>query len=217
MRPLTKNNLKHFYFNKYFVTPFKQKRYPISYCYHYKAIWFRTYKVASRTIHHLLKENSPEKSYIYSSPVSYQPDRYKDFFKFTFVRNPLDRFFSIWKGMVLKRNYFEFPESEYQKMKDFQNFLDWVESKNFTNADIHLVPQHKLIDTDHVDFVGRFENFEEDLLKVADEINLPVEKSNLVHRNKSPRKELSIEEKDRERILRLYQKDVELFYPHLEF
>lgn len=216
MRPLTKNNLKHFYFNKYLVTPFKQKRYPISYCYHYKAIWFRTYKVASRTIHHLLKDASPEKGYLYSSPVSYQPERYDDFFKFTFVRNPLDRFISIWKGMVLKRNYFGFSKQKYQKMQDFKTFLDWVEDKDFGKTDIHLVPQHKLVDLENIDFVGRFENFEEDFLKVANEIDLPIEESDLIHRNKSPKKEINLDDAERKRIFELYPKDVELFYPHLQ-
>lgn len=215
MNSLSLKNFSHFYFNKYLVTPFINNKYPISYCYHYNALWFRTYKVASRTIHHLLDESSPDDQYVYSSPVSYLPSRYSDFFKFAFVRDPVDRFISIWSGMVLKRNYFGFSEREHQKMKDFKTFLNWVEKKGINKNDIHLVPQHELIDINNIDFLGRFETFQDDFLMVASELDIPIDESDIQHRNKSPNFEVKIDEDDRNRIINLYRKDIEIFYPNL--
>ena len=49
---------RHFYWNKYVLKLFKKERFFMSYSYRYKAIWFRNYKVASRTINNYLTADS---------------------------------------------------------------------------------------------------------------------------------------------------------------
>lgn len=216
MQPLTPENLRHYYFNKYLVSPFKKDKYHISYCYDYKALWFRTYKVASRTINYCFKEESQYKGYFYSSEVSYIPSLYSSFFKFAFISNPVDRFISIWKGMVLKRNYFEFSEDEYSKMKNFESFLTWVENQDIESADVHLLPQNKLIDLNNIDYLGRFKNFSNDFLEIANEIDLSISEEDLIHKNKSPKIDFTLNSEDKKRIIKIYHKDVKLFYPRLD-
>ncbi len=216
MRPLTPNNLKHFYFNKYIISPLKKDKYHISYCYDYNALWFRTYKVASRTINYCLEEASQDNGYVYSSEVSYVPSLYSNFFKFAFIRDPVDRFVSIWKGMVLKRNYFKFSKEKYFEMKNFESFLEWVEGQDIENADVHLLPQHMLIDLNNIDFIGRFESFSDDFLEVANEIDLSISEEDLIHKNKSPKIDFALSAKQRKRIIQIYRKDVDIFYPRLK-
>ena len=154
------NKLKHFYFNKYIVSQFSEKKYFLSYNFKYKALWFRTYKVASRTINEHMKESSPG-DYIYSSEVGYIPRIYKNFFKFAFVRHPVDKFISAWKDKVLNQNYFQFDTDIYEKMKNLDHFIDWVETLNINNCDEHLRAQNAIIDLENVNFIGYFENFDD--------------------------------------------------------
>src|SRR5690606_774943 len=117
------NKIRHFYFNKYLVKPFSKNRYYLSYDFKHKALWFRVYKVGTRTIDHQLKTGGDKRDYIYSSAVSYLPSMYKDYFKFAFVRNPIDRFLSGWKDKVINKNYFKFDTNQHEKMKDINNYI----------------------------------------------------------------------------------------------
>ena len=81
---------KHFYKNKYLVSLLKDERYYLTYNYKYKCLWFRTYKVASRTINQHFLDNTPQNQYIYGHQTSYQPSENQDYLKFEFVRNHFD-------------------------------------------------------------------------------------------------------------------------------
>jgi len=202
--------LKHFYLNKYIVSPIIGRKYFLSYSYTYKALWFRTYKVASRSINQHFIDNSKKDQYIYSSKVGYLPHMFKNYFKFAFVRNPMDKFISAWKQKVLMTNSFRFANDVHEKMKDLNYFLDWVESLDINNCDEHLQSQNSMIDLSNIDFVGRFESFEADFNHVAQQINLP-KKTNL-HSNKSLDLGVELSADNERRIRKLYEKDFELFY-----
>jgi hypothetical protein len=53
----------------------------MSYSYRYKAIWFRNYKVASRTINNYLTADSKPGSLIYGSAMPYSKRAVRDFYK----------------------------------------------------------------------------------------------------------------------------------------
>ena len=205
--------IQHFYFNKYIVKPFSRRRYFLSYSFKYKALWFRVYKVSTRTIDAHLKEASG-RNYIYSSSVGYIPSLYRNYFKFAFVRDPVDRFLSAWRDKVVNRNYFNFDEEIHERMKNLPDFIDWVRTLNIEKCDEHLRAQYALIDLNNIDFIGRFENFENDFRSVADKINLPLKE--IYHLNKTEDdeaiKDISLKvEKD---IISLYRKDCQIFYPN---
>ncbi len=202
---------KHFYKNKYLLSLFAKRKYTISYNYKYKCLWFRTPKVGSRSIHQHFLENTPKDQYIYSSAVGYDPDDFKNWYKFAFVREPTDRFISCWKDKVLNHNMFEFDPATHEKMKDLSNFITWVESQNIDEAEEHLRSQHVLIDLDNLNFLGKLESFEADLKAIAEAIGMPL---NAMHRkNISGEREIGLSDSDRARIRKIYTKDYELLYP----
>lgn len=202
---------RDFYVNKYVVSPLARKTYYLSYNYKYKTLWYRTYKVGSRTIRAHFKENTPGNQDIYSSEVGYLPGIMGSFYKFAFVREPVDKFLSAWKNKVLEKNYFKFSEKEHKRMKDLPKFIDWVESLDIDNCDEHLRSQNSLIDLNEVDFIGRFENFEEDFHKLCRTVGLPIKK--IPVKNKSKLKGPQVSSASKRRIVKIYEKDYRIFYP----
>jgi len=212
MIKITRYKFRHFYLNKYLVSLFKSKKYHLSYEYNHKVLWFRTYKVASRTIDKKLRDHSKPNSYIYASQMSYLPWMFKKYFKFAFVRNPEQRFISAWKDKVLKQNYFHFPESEYERMKELDYFLSWVERLDITKCDEHLRSQTSLIDLNNIDFIGRLENFENDFKVISQ--YLGEEDFKMEFLNQSKKQEVQLTDEQKRRIHQLYRKDFQIFYPN---
>ena len=209
---MNRYKFKHFYKNKYLLSPFAKRKYTISYNYKYKCLWFRTTKVGSRTIHLHFQENTPENQYIYSSAVAYNPDDFNEWFKFAFVREPTDRFISCWKDKVLNNNMYDFDSETHAKMKVLSNFISWVEGQNIDEAEEHLRSQHILIDLDNLNFLGKLESFDADLKTVAEAIGMPIKENH--RKNTSGEKKIELSDTDRLRIRKIYVKDYELLYPN---
>lgn len=95
-----------------------------------------------------------------------EQSQYKEFFKFSFVRNPWSRLVSEYKWHRYYRKYtfkdwllkFSPNEGEILTMKDENRWR-------------HVMPQHKYIFSPNgeclVDFIGRFENLEADFQQVG--------------------------------------------------
>jgi len=99
-------------------------------------------------------------------------------------------------------------------MQDFDRFLSWVEGQDVTKCDEHLRAQTSIIDIPNMDFIGRFENFDEDFAKVAEELGTPYEKEVRLNVNRSTKK-VELTDDQRRRLQRIYSKDYEVFYPEL--
>lgn len=208
----TTYKFRHFYLNKYLIKPFSKNRYFLSYDYAHKALWFRVYKAATRSIDHHLKSESAEGQYIYSSEVGYCPSMFKNYFKFAFVRNPETRFISGWKDKVLNQNYFHFGPEEHEEMKHLDAFIQWVKTLDVRTCDEHLRAQYALIDLNHIDFLGRFESFNRDFEYVAGKIGLKTYKP--VHLNQTQKDSgIEISEAQKRALFEIYRKDFEFFYP----
>jgi hypothetical protein len=65
-----------------------------------------------------------------------------------------------------------------------------------------------------MDFIGRFENFDEDFAKVAEKLGTPYEKEVKLNVNRSTKK-VELNDDQRRRLQALYRKDYEVFYPEL--
>ena len=203
----------HFYFNKYVLSLFISKRYFIAYDFKKKVIWYRVAKVGTRSILKLFeKENGSD--FLYPSATAYNPRLYKKYYKFAFVRNPYDRFISSWKDKVVERNYFHFPDLELEKMKDINNFIGWVEKQNIEKCDEHIRSQYSLIDVEQLDFLGRFESFNEDFKKVAQKLNIKLKE--VPHLNSTKKKEVTLTSEQKCRIKKIYEKDFSTFYSGIE-
>ncbi len=105
---------------------------------------------------------------------------WNEYFKFTFIRNPYERLFS-WYNMIDKSRGNPGPNifhSYIQKnIHSFSSFI--MDDKNFQG--IHKLPpqrvsQFKKISENGrviVDFIGRYENINEDFSYICEKINIP--------------------------------------------
>jgi hypothetical protein len=143
---------------------------------------------------------------------------WKSYFKWAFVREPLDRFIS---------SFFHYPPSHYfkQNVKGFREFVHMMHSMGInTEGSLnggghhhhHFVPQHYfLCDTEGkimVDFVGRFSQIKRDWDYVS--LKISGEKTKLAHERKSDHGHFSSYYGDVETIKmvkEIYKKDYEIF------
>lgn len=138
----------------------------------------------------------------------------KDYFKFTFVRNPWDRFISAYfyfkkygrdgGGDVKMGNIV----NRYNSFKDFAlNFneiptTDWVYP--------HFKEQINWVCGNH-DFIGKSENLQQDFNIVCDKIGIP--HRNLPHSNRSDHKHYTeyYDDETRAIVAQTFSKDIQLF------
>lgn len=102
-------------------------------------------------------------------------EQFDSYFKFAFVRNPIDRLFSTYKYLGYNQ-YLSFDKFIIKKL----DFLICSEKYGF-----FMLSQKDYLYIDNicsVDFIGRFENIKEDFNFVKKKLNL---ESSLLHKNKS--------------------------------
>ena len=135
-----------------------------------------------------------------------------EYFKFGFVRNPWDRAVSDWMLFQTKTYRTSEPFVNYLNvMGVFKRMLKPVESDY--RAD-HILPQCDfLFDSENrpVDFIGRFENLQEDFNTVCDKIGIP--RQQLPHKHKTKHKHYTeyYDDETREIVAEKYAKDIEYF------
>lgn len=140
-------------------------------------MYFDVPKAASTTIRHAFYQNKQSASMI--NPRK----KLASYFKFTFVRNPWDRMVSNWKMFTTSPHRILQMESMTNKdLSSFGNFIDFA----INNANHHWQPQVLFV-PDQLDFIGKFENFDEDmnkLLKILGKEPLKFKKRNTTKRTK---------------------------------
>jgi hypothetical protein len=150
--------------------------------------------------------------------VVFDPAELRRYFKFTFVRDPWDRIHSAYHFLI--RGGFGEHDARWarENIGAFANFDDFV--KRWVNEDnveswVHFRPQHRFIclpgrSTPAVDFVGRFENLEEDYEVVRAHIPGagPLRHENRTGRRPDLREDYS--EESRAIVARVYRRDIDL-------
>lgn len=148
----------------------------------------------------------------------YGQSKFKDFFTFTFVRNPWDRVFSAYN--FLNKGGFDkadklWAEENLSCFNSFNQFVcTWVTEKNIYSWN-HFIPQYRFVCDPYgnikVNFIGRFESIENDFKYISQKINC---NDYLEHTNKSNNSMAYKEfytKKSIEIIRNIYTKDIELF------
>jgi hypothetical protein len=182
----------------------------------HKCIFIHCHKCAGETIELAISgkadkgfegdpyEGSPEKHFSVNQYIKkYGQDIWQDYFTFSFVRNPWDRVISWifyrdkrWKLYGGKIN----PSIIKQELEQFKCF----HRNTFNNL-------LSLDDASEIDFIGKFENLQQDFNTVCDKIGIPQQE--LPHVNKTNRKHYTeyYDDETREIVAQKYAKDIEYF------
>ncbi len=188
--------------------------YNLTISHEWKFIWFRVAKVGTRTVLNHLLSSGVKLDANHPYNIFYCPRLYKGYFKFAFARNPWDRLISCWNNKIVAANtdpQFGFTPTEFEKMKKFHNFVDYVGGLDIETCDHHLRSQCSLIDLDRVDYLGRLETFTLDFAAVCKMLRLPCEA--IVSKNVSRRGSYReyYDEATIQKVSEIYRKDIQIF------
>lgn len=173
----------------------------------YKFVWFRVAKVGTRSILRIFRDNQVPFS-IDGYKLTFNPEKHKDYFKFAFVRNPWDRVVSCYYNKVVTKGHAAFSECFD---KDFEYFVKYIGKQNLSTADPHIRLQTRLIPMDEVDFIGRLENFTEDLQYVLSVLGLQCTEIPQANRTDHVHYSTYYNEKTQQIIAKKYRDDIEAF------
>jgi len=138
-------------------------------------------------------------------------NKHIDYFKFTFCRNPYDRLVSTYEFFNLSERYITFSNfiNDSKLFENVKNIVDQDFCLN-TNFEYHLLPGSYFI-KHGVDFIGRFENLQQDFDIVCDKIKIP--RQQLPHKKQSNHKHYTeyYDDETREIVAERYVKDIKYF------
>jgi hypothetical protein len=97
-------------------------------------------------------------------------DNFRDYFKFSFVRNPFDKAVSQFHFLAKRQDLREFIG--LKQGGSFKEYVRLIQQKKH----VQWEEQHKFLVNDQgdiiVDFIGRFEDFENDLRKILAKLGM---------------------------------------------
>jgi mRNA-degrading endonuclease YafQ of YafQ-DinJ toxin-antitoxin module len=168
-------------------------------------VWFRVFKVASGTIRSVLRKGTPD---LTQSRPEIVPKKFKNYFKFAFVRNPWDRLLSCYFHKIVTKKSQEFKECFD---KDFEYFVDYISKLDMKTANPHIRLQTRLIPVDQCDFIGKLDNLVNDLQHICDVLG--IEMAELRHKHKTEHAHYSTYYTPRTRkiVAEKYKEDIETF------
>lgn len=181
----------------------------------YKCIFIHCQKCAGETIELVLSgradkgyrgdpfEGSPEKHFSVKQCIEkYGEDIWRNYFTFSFVRNPWDRVISWIKYRDKRYGIYGGEINSTIIKRDLNQYYDQ------SNLYFELLA---LNTPNVVNFIGRFENLQEDFNIICDKIGVP--EQTLPHENKSKHKYYTeyYNDETREIVAERYAKDIEYF------
>lgn len=141
-----------------------------------------------------------------------QNNKYKNYYKFSFVRNPYDKMVSEFKWFTDQSNEWNTPYcKKYYKDVDFKTFVNKFITSHPGDR-YHLYSQYSILrPLKGINFIGRFESLQEDFNTVCEKIGIPQQK--LSHDYKSKHKCYTeyYDNKTRQIVSEKYCKDIEYF------
>lgn len=192
--------------------PSKQK-YNLTICHAKKFMWFRVAKVATRTIFQIFDDAHIPLDAEHAMQCHYPVQRYHDYFKFAFVRNPWDRLVACWHNKVVEQNHFHFSAETWVNMQNFPGFVDYImANRSIIQRDAHLRPQSALIDLNELDYLGRFEHLAAHLTEISQILGLG--NITIPHKNASKRDRdyrIYYDDASCRKVAEIYQKDIRMF------
>jgi len=139
-------------------------------------------------------------------------------FCFGFVRNPWSRFVSAFNWLKLGGNCEGDKHDRLTYLGKIENFDDFVMHCNDNNkilGQLHFKPQNEWICDDHgtilLDYIGRFENFQEDFTDICKRRKIPVRKLHQTNKSQSMNYTSYYNERTINIVANMYKRDIELF------
>ena len=138
-----------------------------------------------------------------------------NYFKFCFVRNPWDKMVS-WYFYMRKVRYKDCPKTFKDWVCGTTNNLPFSPNSStrygHIESEFHILPH--ITDRNgkvFLDFIGRFENIENDMSRICKEIGL--KNATLPHHNKSKHKKYweHYDDETREAVAKKFAKDIKYF------
>jgi hypothetical protein len=125
------------------------------------------------------------------------------------VRNPWDRMVSLWKYGMEKNGYLENTHG----FNGMMSFKEWILCDSDFISMVGNYTKYYIGKNNEVtvDFIVKFENFQEDFNIVCDKIGIPRKK--LPHKNKTNHKHYTeyYDDETRDIVTKKYAKDIEYF------
>ncbi len=150
------------------------------------------------------------------SPLSLNADRYKDYYKVAFVRNPFDRMVS-WYSMIKNQKAHNYLQQ--QVLTHSSNFTEFILNCEHISSKSNWKPFHynqidyltNAQDKIGVDFVGRFENFSQGIEIISEYLAIP--SNEIGHMNQSDHTSYHdyYTKETREIITKRFKRDLEYF------
>ena len=177
-----------------------------------KAIYIHIPKAAGKSIAIAVYGDDKPGHYSIKDYKFFDKTTFNNAFKFTFVRNPVDRFVSAYNYLSTGGNNngdLDFLPT-IKKYKDINDFVEnWANSVSIWSKE-HFVPQYyftMINDRNELDFIGKVENIEKDYRIVQATINTP----DVTHTNQSKKNKTALTGKSINKIAALYKKDFKVF------
>ena len=146
--------------------------------------------------------------------LSWDLDKLNDVsFCFTFVRNPWSRAVSAFHYLNSGGSQNRQDKMYYRKFlaRHKNSFSSYVKSGNFKRVKHFKRMSYYLDRIESLDFIGRFENLQEDFNTICDKIGIP--RKQLPHKNNTKHKHYTeyYDDETRQIIAQRYAEDIELF------
>ena len=139
----------------------------------------------------------------------------KNYFKFAIARNPWDRFISLYHYYIGGSSRYKFNGIPVSFTEFARRFNDGDPMLARHIWEKHYLPQIDFIThnsmVNYLDFIGRFENLQEDFNTICNKIGIAQQK--LPHKNKSKHKHYTeyYDDETRQIVAEKYAKDIEYF------
>jgi hypothetical protein len=143
------------------------------------------------------------------------PDTWQTYFKFAFVRHPLERLVSAWADFSQLRGYTGSIDAFIDIVVDESIIYDERRSNTPERIRHHTIQQtHPFNNLKLADFVGRYESYTDDLAYVLSRVGMKRRSIPSLRKTKHPGWETLIAGRSLKRAIEFYEQDFdELGYP----
>jgi len=134
----------------------------------------------------------------------------KDYFSFTIVRNPYDRFMSSYYFHLVGYKGKREISQEIHKYKNFRHFVENFHTFKYKD-DIQFTPQYKFTENANITSICKFEDIEFEWEWICLILKIPDKKLPHINNSKHFPWQIEYNNEMRKTVYKLYEKDFDLF------